>query len=837
MKILRLSFFNLKKNKHEAFAIIFLTMVTSLMFSIFAANYSKVDKVFDESFQATGSVHYLVAFEQERYRDEYRKILEEYEPTRLVECSYIWAVSTEVYDRVGEKIAYNLVFITEKNERKIEDFVKSSALSEADIALARHPIWLPVAFDIENRYELGDTFTVLKGGKEYPFTIVGFYETGLYANAGAGYKCIVSEDDYELFSMLFDSASAHTYKGFGFDVEGDFNNREYWKKCEEATSENITAIADYLWYQDEKANETQFLEILLFIIMPFSLVTMIASGFMVANKINNDIEEQMQQIGVLEALGYRSREISLSYLCEYVISGGSGSILGGLIAYLITPFMNDAMETMIGRNVHGNVEVGLILGISLLVLAVITGFALLKARTIKNYPPVVAFRKGIRSHHFGRNLLPLHKTRGDINVRLAMKSLFGELRSGIGVAICIVTAGMAVLISTMTFVFMAGDSKGLISIMGMDCDIEKIRVMSGVDPNKLCEELLELPEVRKAFVTYDPRYVAVKGSDDSGSCIVYKDFKDAEAFAPIEGRFPEHDNEVMIGIRRAQRENRKVGDSIVLVQDGIEKKYIVSGILSSLYNGGTVLYLNEDGYRRINTNVRPDLIQVYLEDGVDRDAFEAKVESIYGGSVQDKMGEIDSDGSLEEKIKAAAEEKIAVLLSQYGVTSVDYAIQIDDQLITGNSRSFIIKEITSFQGLIKTQLGPLTETTKILTLTGTLVITFVVGVILWIIATGSVNRQRHNLGIMKGLGYSSKDLRKQIALRNMPITIISMVIASVLAAWGNKMFWRVLFASAVETNVWVIVVMDIALILFSYFVTYIGASKIKKISVTELMTE
>ena len=106
-------------------------------------------------------------------------------------------------------------------------------------------------------------------------------------------------------------------------------------------------------------------------------------------------------------------------------------------------------------------------------------------------------------------------------------------------------------------------------------------------------------------------------------------------------------------------------------------------------------------------------------------------------------------------------------------------------------------------------------------------ITFVVGVILWIIAAGSVKRQRHNLGIMKGLGYSSKDLRKQIALRNMPITIISMIIASVLASWGYKVFWKVLFASAVETNVLVIVIMDVALILFSYFVTYIGASKIK----------
>ena len=40
-------------------------------------------------------------------------------------------------------------------------------------------------------------------------------------------------------------------------------------------------------------------------------------------------EEQMVQIGVLEALGYTSRELSLSYICEYVLTGGIGAIIGG----------------------------------------------------------------------------------------------------------------------------------------------------------------------------------------------------------------------------------------------------------------------------------------------------------------------------------------------------------------------------------------------------------------------------------------------------------------------------------------------------------------------------
>ena len=43
MKILRLSLFNLKKNKREAAAIVFLTAVTTLMLSIFVLNTKEVN--------------------------------------------------------------------------------------------------------------------------------------------------------------------------------------------------------------------------------------------------------------------------------------------------------------------------------------------------------------------------------------------------------------------------------------------------------------------------------------------------------------------------------------------------------------------------------------------------------------------------------------------------------------------------------------------------------------------------------------------------------------------------------------------------------------------------
>ena len=68
----------------------------------------------------------------------------------------------------------------------------------------------------------------------------------------------------------------------------------------------------------EKGNATMFITLCLEFLIAVAFITMISCLFMIRHKISNDIEEQMQSIGVLEALGYKSKEISLAYLYEYL---------------------------------------------------------------------------------------------------------------------------------------------------------------------------------------------------------------------------------------------------------------------------------------------------------------------------------------------------------------------------------------------------------------------------------------------------------------------------------------------------------------------------------------
>lgn len=828
-KIYRLSLFNLKKNKKEAIAIAFLTFVSTLMFGIFAINVSKISNAFDESFAQSGSVDNYITISKSDYREDYRDILcEDYGFDDVQSGNLLMGVATGVLHD-GEKIGYNLVFITETENLKIDDGNIIESMTEAEIETLNHWVLLPSFFKYNLGYVIGDEFTTVSAGREYPFTVAGFYNTGISNEAGFFFKIIISPDDYRLLTPIYTQNTFLAFQG-----GDDFDYREYFTKCMNKSGDSFTGYE--FSKAGEKANETSFLNMFLYMSIALSLITFVASIFMVRNKIRSDIEDQMEMIGVLEALGYKSKEISIAYALEYLVSSGIGGVIGGIIALITTPFMNNIISVMLGREVVSSAKTYMVVPVVIGVIALILIFALTKASMVKSFPPVVAFRKGIRTHNFKRNVLPLDKAGKSINLRLGFKDSVRNIRTGAGVGLCIFLAGTALLFCMFTFVMFFKGSDGLVRLMGIEISDDVITVNEGVDSYALSEELLNLPEVRKTRVSY--LYPSFRVEDQKeGTVYAYDEFTDMEYVFPMEGRYPEHDNEVMISLRRSRDYDLNIGDTIVIDQKGVKTSYIITGIVGAMSNNQMNLYMTLDGFKRVNGSASPDIVEIYLEEGESREQFEQKLSAIYGQSADAAMSGDNSVETLEERIQAVAADKIAVLMSAYGVTSVDYAIRVGDQLITGNSRQFVMKELQSYKDIIKSQLDPIANITRMFVGVGAVAISIIVAVILGIIASSNVKKRRKDLGIMKSLGYSSKDLIVQIAISIMPVTIFSVILASVASIIINKVFWFQLFGVSMKTSMPVLILTDLALIVFTFVMTCIGAGKIRKISVNELMTE
>lgn len=839
MNILRLSLFNLRKNRKEAVAIAFLTMITTLMLGVFIMNMTKINLSFDESFAASGSFDYCVAIKDDHYRDEYRTILENMPGVHdIMEEELTGAFAKEV-ERDGESLSYSFEFVTEKTEKKMEHFTKKEKLSDSGIEKLDHPIWLPVYFNISEGYKPGDIFAMILDGMHYDFEIAGFYESGLMASDGYGFKCVVSDSDYAVLGMVLNNSGDGKYTALCFNCDEKFGLSDFTDKCAESSYENIDSHIYCFSVDSEKSGVLQFLNMYLYFIAFFAAITLLSALFVITHRISDDIAEQMQQIGVLEALGYRAREISLSYVGEYLICGGIGSVLGGIVALLTDPVLNIGVQKMMGRTVSGSVDiVGLLLAV-VLVAALVIVIALIKAAKVRKYPPVVALRKGIETHHFGRNILPLEKSKGGINLTLAIKSFIGDIKSSLGVALCVIISGVAILFCANCADFFKDGINGLISLTGKDITVD-VKLMNGVDTYAVRDEIAAMPEVRKVLISYNRGLmdsIPVKGSEYQANVQTYDDYSDSENIVLIRGRFPEHDNEVMVTVARCEDEGLDIGDSIVLEGNGIENKYIITGVTSSMMFNGRSIYLTTDGFLRTEFNARPTGLSVYLADGVDQETFEQRLYEKLGKSAKDSINAEITGGTLEERIRSAADRKLATLLSYYGVTNADYAIVAGDQLIKGNSRGFVIKEVSSLMGLAKQQMGPIASVTQIAMPALAIIIAVVVAVMLWMVVSMTVKRQRKSFGIMKGMGYASKDLMKQLALKTMPVTIISVIIAAVLTKFVYSRFWMTMFGVIENISIPVTIAMSAVLAVFCYAVTYICAGKVKKISVTELMTD
>lgn len=845
MKILRLSLFNIKKHKKESFVIIFLIMISMALLGIGIINMEKADRMFDEMFDKTESYQNILLFPStDTYKNEYIDLLSNDERVTRVYAfeSLQFLTSTSMsYKKVdGSAAQFLAMFITESTEKKLEKFDRNEFFSDEEIDKMNHPIWVPYYLKYDMGFKEGDDLILVVGGKDYPFQIAGFYESGLASGTSSGgIKCVLTDVDYDMMSAVVPIT-----KRLAFDTKDEVIKsyddsakfvKEFEEKFEDISGKDMELFCDS-FYQ-EKLSATSPIKIIMSIVAFISFVTAISCFFMIRHKITNDIEDQMESIGVLEALGYRSREISGAYIYEYLVLSFIGVLIGGVVLFATDPLMTKVLQTFIGHNnvASGNVILLLIPAALLIVLTLIT--ALGRARKIKKYPPVIAFRKGIKTHHFGRNVFPIENTKSDINRRLGLKGLVTYKGQNIGMFVCILAASL-----TITFcIYLVDIFKDRGAVFLDFAGLEKALMVgfdTGTDYEEVMKEISLREDVRKCLLFRGNNGFSINGNDiDTFQVFAYEDFDELENLHIVEGRFPLHDNEIMIGSGLAEKNNISVGDSVLVKYNGIEKNYIVSGVAKAFINNGALCYMTTEGFNQfMPPSECLNYLFVYAADGVNEDELKDRLSDEYG-SVEGTVGESSGEGTYEDRIRAKADEQMALLKSKYGVSNVSYAIKVGDKVITGNSGSFKLTEISSFSETIDTSIGGISVMSQIISVILMIIISIIVSIIMNFLIESIIKKERQAMGVEKAMGYTTKDIRKQIIVRMMPVAIPAVIVGAILALPVTMMFMKAAFGTSFGIRLMWTPIAAVIIILYVYVSTYISAGKVKKVSVTELMTE
>ena len=703
--------------------------------------------------------------------------------------------------------------------------------ADVDFNSAKHPIVLASAN--RDKYEVseGDEFTILWDNKEFTFTVVGFYETGIW---GYGSKAVVSEEDF----AYLENSMSERYEMIGINtadgVDGKSLLREFKAFAEEASINDLSGAISTSTYEETVSDNGINMSLLSIVIMIMSAVIVIAIMIIIRFRIVSDIQEQIISIGVLEAMGYTSKEIAASYIAEYMLIALVSALVGLVPANLMAKgLLKNAASTI---SYGGPVSVPVVPGIiCILAILIFVGLiALSRAVAVRKYPPVMAFRKGIETHSFKKTILPLDKTRGSVHIRLAVKELFQNAKNHVGLTVCIMACTVLTLLGFILGTFFASPDRILGSVCGHElCDI-RIEAVGDIDPVSFAKELEGMTEIRQVLTPATGIGVKINDDDLAFGLEVYDDYSKTSTIILTEGRLPEHENEVCLTVQAQKRVGASVGDTITLEYGKVKKDYVVTGTVNSAVDPVTA-YLTTDGFKLMYPAYTPSTFDIYLNEGVDKKEFADILRNRYGKEIADYKDADVKGNNLEERIRAIADKKMAEAMTEQGVSYMEYAIRVGDETITGSTSLMKIRTLTFEREENEEIVNMLLVSFASVAVAMMLVSAIVVILILSILMASTIRKQYRELGIMKGLGYTSRELKFQLAFRIVPVSVLAVILGTLLSILLMQVVN--VYVCKIIVSAFSIIMMDIAILAYCFICAYISARRIKKISVYELISE
>ncbi len=769
---------NIRKNKNQTVVIILLILLASCMMNLWLMLASDYKDNFDAQHEKLNSEHLTLALSSDDVQmrqfieDTLRKeeLVTEYEMSDV-----LFGNGTFSYN--GGEVNSALIFIRESEA--LQRTIGKSELIEGEHH--QSGIYIPLLYASEDQYQLHDNMDITVGNTTMRYPVVGVTNNIM----NGSHNCvmisfILSDDEYDrlLKQNVLPKATMVSVrisdKAASEDVEARLNDtlaKQYPDVSTLSNSYNLVASSRYI----SQAVCAAIVSAMAFIVLLIVLIVIVAN-------VINDIQERMTNIGILKAAGYQSKQIVISLLIQFTGITLISSTIGAMLSYCLFPTVNTMMiaQTGIPYEIRFLV-VPFLLTVAVIILSV-TIAVYAAARKIKQIEVIRALRQGLQTHNFKRNAIPLDTTRLPLQPALGVKAAAARRKQNFVVAITMLMLTLVVVFAITLFDNMIMDAQPFLDMIVGESADSAMRIE--VDREQDFRRYMEKDErVAKSYLYHSVSVRHVNGL--SLVATLTDDFKDVNNQAVCtEGRFPQYDNEVMIGVKYAKDKQIEIGDEITLSSEGKEAAYIVTGFSQLSNYLGKDCLLTRKGYERMGS-LQDLTYYMNLKDGVDIDAFQDDAADYFKASLLTTVN-----------IKSVLEASAGVYISL--MTLIVCAIIILSLLI--------------------------------------------VTLVLYLLVRTLLNQKKYEYGIMKALGFSGNQLMLQTALSFMPAVILSAILGFI----GNSYLINPLCALFLE-NIGIVkctfvipygmvALSGIGMVLLIFLIICFLSRKIKRISPMALLS-
>lgn len=849
MKIWRLAKANLVKKIESTITLSVFILMAALMLNLGVIQLISVDQFYEKKENQLQSPHFYAAISKNQYKLEYEEYLYKDKRFEKAEVETVVYMSSSKNNR--NKFEFPAFIFNKDTQRKIAPFklVKEDKSVPLDKA-----IYMPLIMEGYN-LKLGSLIDYVYKGKVYSFQVAGFFETTYLgiANCG-GFKYYVSN---EVFEKIYPQIGGSYFLSGRFkEQETDMKkslsdtSEEFLKDFGESTgffdaNEGLLSVVNFGSKFTMKSQIISMIGIPAFIFIAIALVVTLVFMVIIFFKVLEKIDDNMKEFGALQALGYKSSQIMSFLILEFFIIAIIGTILGTFGSYLISFLLKNTFQVSSGLvwEPHVDFTANIICGITIMSLVLLSSFV--GSFSLKGLSPVIMLRKGLQGHVYFKNFLPLNKGFGDIHCRLAFKNIFNNIKQNLILLFIICLSTFVIGVSIVLLFNFALDNKALKEITGIEISDLQVITTLEADIDELEEELQHTSGIRK---TLQSDMISVKIEENRVSCIVSDSFEKMETLKVYKGYFPKYKDEIVLSIALANKINKDIGDSISVSLYNRTSDYTVVGFTQTTNSNGMMVLINEAGVKVSNPNYKMSQIDIYLDKGTKSEEmifYLEKTYKVFIDTTDSKKGSTKEEFiNKYEKAVKTAEMKISKLLSDYGVRSVAYSVMLDGEIVmSGNSNQHKIRNITNINGFLKGQLELYVSILFALVVIITAINFTVISGALFLCIGSILRRNRTEYGIFKALGYSTKELVKQLFLNFIVVSSIGTVMGIFLTiSLSNHIllaFFRVMGVLEVNLviNPYVMVLTGLAIVILISVVALIKILKIKHISPYELITE
>ena len=661
--------------------------------------------------------------------------------------------------------------------------------------LSKGEIYLPRALKDYDDLKVGDTMTAYFEGASFDFTIKGFVEEPVCGSSFMPLKVpFICQEDFDEIAENRKQAIAENP-----DLAPDLNEIVYITKADDCDltdskfAQEINKTSDIESYASGVLTRSDSLyyhglmpDIILNIFMSFVIILVVIVFVVMSNSISSSIEMNYTDLGILKAQGFDNRRLKLVFLGQYMLAEVIGTVVGFILSVPVIIYLPRAFEAVVGIKIVGGIAIVPSMLIILGILTISALYIMLISEKVGTISPIRAVSGGRCEVFFdSRMTLPIK------GKALSPSLAFRQFTSGGKryLASILIATLLVFFLMTMTGMTDAVSSESAQRAMG--ATNEDITVF--VQTDERSPENTEY--VRNQFETIEKIITENTGIEErygfESTYMVFNGEKlycnmadDEEVFTVTKGRAPLYANEVVVSQIYAEDMGYKIGDKVEVSYHGRKDDFVISGFITDIVNSGRFFGMNSEAASFFIDDFVVEYVGYKLSDPDKAEEIKEKIESEVTGDIFVNVYSGESSG-----------EKM--------ITTMAYSIKAVIYIISAIFALVVVSMICSK--------------------------TFV--------------REKIDIGIYKAMGFTSRNLRLQFAVRFLIVAFFGIIFGTVLSlSFSEKILSYMLRSMGIVNFVidyrFLTVALPIAAVALCYFLfAYIAAGKTKKVEVRNLITE